>query len=287
MQLIEGRILAEKIKDGIVAEVHKLGDQRPNLAIVLVGERPDSKLYVGLKEREAKKVGIDTHTYNCEEAISEDDLLAIINYLNKDDLIDAILLQLPLPVSMNEDRIVAAIDPNKDVDGFHPDNFKKYLLRQESIVSPVVPEVVAEMLRSIDFAGAGKNALVVAKAQVFSQGMASMLESFGLKVGIVKPDDFFEKELAQADVLVSAAGKAGLIDGRLIKAGAVVIDIGINKNSLGHLCGDVDHASLKDKDGYITPVPGGVGPMTIAVALRNALKLYLARKGGFESFKKE
>lgn len=279
MEIIDGKALSEKIKDEIVNEVKKMGDERPNLAIVLVGEREDSKIYVELKEKQAKLVGVDTHTYNCDEEIAEEDLLGIIEYLNRDDLIDAILLQLPLPEHLDENKIVAAIDPNKDVDGFHPAVLKKYLADEPAAVEPVVPVVVREMLKGIKFFGEGKKAVVVANSEMFGEALRHELLKFELEVEVVDANDSdLNGKIGEGDLLVTAVGKPNFIKGAVLKKDAVVIDIGIAKNALGHVCGDVDFATVKDRVSYITPVPGGVGPMTIAVALRNALRLKQARQ---------
>lgn len=279
MEIIDGKKLAEKIKDEIVAEVKKMGDERPNLAIILVGEREDSKIYVDLKEKQAKLVGVDTHIYNCDEEISEDDLLGMIDYLNKDTLIDAILLQLPLPAHLDENKIVATIDPAKDVDGFHPEILKKYLADEPLTVEPVVPVVIREMLKEINFDGNDKQAVVVINSEIFGRAIRHELLKFGSAVDIISPtDEELAQKISAGDLLVTAIGKANFIKGETIKDGAVVIDIGISKNSLGHVCGDVDFVSAKKRASFISPVPGGVGPMTIAVALQNALKLHQVRK---------
>ena len=176
MQIIDGKKLAEIIKDDLVKKIVKLG-ARPNLAIILVGKRQDSSLYVNLKEKEAKKVGIDTHLYKCPENITEKEVLDIIKHLNKDNLIDAILLQLPLPKNLNTDKIIKAIDPKKDVDGFHPENLKELTktCNHENIVPPVF-EVVLEMLKSINYRLEGKQVCVVANSDIFGKGLANVLE---------------------------------------------------------------------------------------------------------------
>jgi methylenetetrahydrofolate dehydrogenase (NADP+)/methenyltetrahydrofolate cyclohydrolase len=277
MQLIDGRALAEKIKDGIVAEILKLGDVRPNLAILVVGEREDSKIYVGLKEKQAKLVGIDTHTYNCEAEIAEEDLLNVIEYLNNDEQIDAILLQLPLPGHLDENKIVAAIDPLKDVDGFQPETLKKYLTGQTVVAEPVVPVVAREMLQSIKFDGDGKTAVVVANSEIFGEVMRYELEKIGMCVEISGiEDEALGSLLKGADLIVTAVGK-NYLTGEMVSDGVVIIDVGICKSKSG-VCGDVVFDTIKDKASYLSPVPGGVGPMTIAVALRNALRLHQQRK---------
>jgi methylenetetrahydrofolate dehydrogenase (NADP+)/methenyltetrahydrofolate cyclohydrolase len=203
----------------------------------------------------------------------------MIEYLNKDELIDAILLQLPLPAKLDENKIVATIDPSKDVDGFHHAILKKYLAGEAVLVEPVVPVVIREMLNEINLEGAGKRAVVAVNSDIFGKAIKFELLKFGLTVDIINSDDQdFKDKIGQADVLVTALGKANFIKGDILKDEVVIIDIGISKNSLDHVCGDVDFSSASKKASYITPVPGGVGPMTIAVALRNALKLHLDKR---------
>lgn len=279
MQLIDGKLIAEKIKDTIVAETSRLGDERPNLAIILVGNRADSTLYVELKEKQAKTVGIDTHTYRINEIEGMEALENVITYLNNDPAIDAILLQLPLPENFDEDRAVALIDPAKDVDGFHPENLKNYLAGKETLAEPVVPAVVREMLGSIDFAFKQKKASVIANSELFGSVLAHELGSLGMVVEVTSVDDEnLKSKTAMADVIVTAVGKPALIKKEMIKTDAIIIDIGIAKNKDGKVVGDADFESIKDKASFITPVPGGVGPVTIAVALRSVLRLFKARQ---------
>ena len=277
MQIIDGKKLAEKIKDEIALEIAEHPDDRPNLAIILVGNREDSELYVGLKEKQAKLVGVDTHIYRVDESEGEAGLYEVINYLNEDQLIDAVLLQLPLPDGFNEDAAVALISEKKDVDGFHPIALKKYLRGEETIVDPVVPTVVREMLADIKFDGEGKVGVVVANSEIFGEALKFELENIGMSVRVVNIKSLSD-ELKDADLIVSAVGEPRYIKSEMIRQDVTIIDIGISKDSLGVVCGDVDFESVKNKVDFITPVPGGVGPMTIAVALRNALKLFNSRK---------
>jgi len=277
-KIIDGKVLAEKIKDDIVKEIAKLGTARPNLAIILVGEREDSKLYVRLKEEEAKKVGIDTHLYKCPENISELEILEMIKCLNEDESIDAILVQLPMPDNIDTDTIVMSVDKNKDIDGFHPDNLEKLLKSCDSdAFMPPVFAVVLEMLNSIDYEIKNKRVCIISNADIFGKSLAYILKCRGAEAEAVKADD---KNLAdktsRADILITAVGQAEFIKKDMIKQGAVIIDIGINKRG-GKVVGDVDFKDVKDKAGYITPVPGGVGPMTIALAFKNTLEIYKKR----------
>ena len=277
--------MAETIKDEVVREIVALnqddknaGSIRPNLAIILVGERKDSKLYVEMKEKEAKKVGIDTHVYKCEVDTPEREVFDMIDCLNKDDLIDAILVQLPLPAGFDTDGIILAIDPKKDVDRFHPDNFTELMQScDHTHVIPPLFSAVLKMLESIKCGLDNKTVCVVANADIFSQGLKKVLECRRARVQTARPDDPGLKDKTKAaDILVIAAGRANFITQKMIKEGAVIIDIGINQVD-GHICGDVDYKDCEEKAGYITPVPGGVGPMTIALLFKNTLELYKAR----------
>jgi methylenetetrahydrofolate dehydrogenase (NADP+)/methenyltetrahydrofolate cyclohydrolase len=281
--IIDGHAIAQKIKDEIAQEIagtvtvkdDLLTCQRPNLAIVLVGEREDSRLYTKLKEKEASTVGVDTHIYKCLEEISEEDLLEMINFLNKDDLIDAILVQLPLPDRFNTDKIISAMNPQKDVDRFHPDNIK--LIAENPCAVKFLPPVfavVVEILRVIKESIEQKQVCIVSNSDIFGKNLAKVLACQKCQVTVIHPD---EENLAQktavADILITAVGKPGLIKKEMIKTDAIIIDIGITKRA-GHVVGDVDFTDIKDKCAYITPVPGGVGPITIAMTLKNTLTLF-------------
>jgi methylenetetrahydrofolate dehydrogenase (NADP+)/methenyltetrahydrofolate cyclohydrolase len=280
-QIINGKKLAEKIKDDIVKEILKLNDNkpdclhRPNLAIILIGDREDSKLYVKLKERQAREVGIDTHIYRCLGNILEKEILETIDCLNKDELIDAILIQLPLPEDFNTDKIIKAIDPKKDVDRFHPDNLK--ILTSSCDVKNILPPVhgtILEMLKSINCNLTDKQICLIANSDIFGKSLVKVLECRGAKVRTVKADDKnLEEKTNKADILITAVGQPKLIKGKMVKKDAVVIDVGITKVK-EKICGDVDFKNVKKVAGFITPVPGGVGPMTIAMLFRNTLELY-------------
>jgi methylenetetrahydrofolate dehydrogenase (NADP+)/methenyltetrahydrofolate cyclohydrolase len=279
MKIINGREMAEKIKDDITAKIVEQNEQRPNLAIVLVGEREDSQLYVSLKEKEAVKVGIDTHLYKCPENAPQKEIIKMIEFLNNDDLIDAILVQLPLPDGFETDKIIGAVSPKKDVDGFHPDNIKKFMSTcDHRHVMPPVVEVVLEILKNINFVSPNKKAVIIANSEIFGKTLAKALECRGIIVKIIKKDSNSLKDLClESDLIISAAGEPKLITGEMIKKDAVIIDVGISKKD-GRVCGDVDMESVKNKDCQLTPVPGGVGPMTIAMAFKNTLELFQKRK---------
>ncbi len=259
---IDGKKIAEKIKDEIAKSIFELKGQHPNLAIILVGARPDSQLYVSLKEKEAKKVGVDTHLYRLPENVSEQELLSVVDFLNKDTFIDGILVQLPLPGNFNTDKVILAIDPLKDVDGFHPQH-------PDYVMSPVLASVLA-CLDEIKFPGTGKTACVLYNSEVFGQSVKEALEKIGLSVSMKENSE-------KADLLVTALGKPHEIKKEMIKSGAVIIDIGITKKD-EKVLGDVDFEDVKEVAGYITPVPGGIGPMTIAFLFKNVWEIFKRRK---------
>jgi len=257
VKIIDGRKIAEKVKDAIVQEIQDFNGPRPNLAIILVGEREDSQLYVSLKEKEGKKIGVDTHLYKLASDVLEKELLEIIGFLNNDPLIDGILVQLPLPPSFDTDKVIAAIAPQKDADGFHP-------AHPDYVMSPVLASILA-CLQNIKFKPVGKTACVLHNSEVFGLSVKKLLEDLGLKVVLKNNPE-------AADLLVTALGQPHAIKKEMVKEGAVIIDIGITKVD-GKVLGDVDFEDVKDKAGYITPVPGGIGPMTIAFLFKNVLEI--------------
>lgn len=278
MNLINGRLLAEKIKDAVAKEVFDLcanaDTRRPSLALLLVGERPDSQLYVNLKDKAAKSVGIDTNLYRFSDLDQEQDLVDTINFLNNDTTVDGILIQLPLPDNFNTDKIVSLINPDKDVDGFSSASLKK--LNQGEVISPVFQSVLA-CLQEAKFDLQNKTVAIVAKPGIFTDSLDKLLEHLGAKVTSVAPNEVGAKT-ATADLLITAVGQADKICGDDIKDGAVLIDIGISKNETGKTCGDIDEASIANKASWLTPVPGGIGPMTIAFALKNTLDFFKKRE---------
>lgn len=258
VQLIDGKAIAERIKDEVAQTIFELNGPRPNLAIILVGEREDSKIYVALKQREGVKVGVDTNLYKFEIDASEEELLETIKFLNQDAAIDGILVQLPLPQKFNTDRIIEAINPDKDVDGFHPQH-------PDYLVSPVLASVKA-CLEEIKMTGAGKTACALYNSDVFGRGIEEILIELGFKI-------CSREDMAQTDLIVSALGEPHKIKKEMVKEGVVIIDIGISK--IGEeVLGDADFEDLKDKASYITPVPGGIGPMTVAFLFKNVLEIF-------------
>ena len=281
VKIIDGSILAEKIKDKITQEIYALKGPRPNLAIILIGERADSQLYVDLKEKEAKKVGIDTHLYKCPQSITEQELLKIIKYLNDDETIDAILVQLPLPKNLATatDAIIKAINPTKDVDGFHPVNLAKLAKGcSADAVMPPVFAVVLEMLDSINCLLKDKKICLMVNSDIFGNNLANVLQCRGAQVDIatVNDSDLISKTVS-ADILITAVGQPRFIKKEMIKQDAIIIDVGISQQD-SKVIGDVDFVDAKDKASFITPVPGGVGPLTIAMAFKNTLEIYKRRR---------
>jgi len=278
-KIINGKNLAEKIKDKIAKEIFEMKGPRPNLAIILVGEREDSKIYVNTKEREAKKIGIDTHIYRCPADIKEEEIIQTINFLNDDKTIEAILVQLPLPTGFDTNKIIATINPGKDVDCFHPDNQK--LLGQadgENKILPPVLKVVLAMLESINCDLKNKKIGLVVNSDIFGNSLAKVLTLRGADVEIIKSNDpEIKNKSSKADILITAMGKPKFIKKDFIKKEAIVIDIGIAKED-EQIFGDVDFEEADGQAGFISPVPGGVGPMTIAMLFENTLELFKRKK---------
>ncbi len=283
-KIINGHILADKIKDKIVKDVEKYcqatktNGQRPNLAIILVGEREDSKLYVKMKEKEAKKVGIDTHLYKFDAQASEKDLIETIKFLNNDPLIDAILVQLPLPDGLNTDKIINTIDPEKDADRFHRENLKfLFSTCEHGKIFPPVFGVILEILKDIKCNLAGKKICIITNSKIFGKSLARVLECLHAKVDVVySQDKNIKNKSSQADILITAVGKPKFIKKSMVKDDSIIIDVGISQVK-GKVCGDVDFEKVKDKVAFITPVPGGVGPITIAVLFKNVMEIYKTR----------
>lgn len=281
MKRIDGKALAEKIKDGIASEIHSLSGPRPGLAIILIGNRPDSTLYVGLKEKQAKAVGIDTHLYRCDDDIQQEDLISTIEFLNNDPEIDAILIQLPLPAHLDTTTIVNTIHPEKDVDGFTRKNLDMLMSEHqntEAILPPVYAVIIA-MLQSINFSLQNKKVVLIANSDIFAGNLAEVLRRQGAAVTLVEnTNEKIAEVTLTADLLISAIGKTHYITKEMVKPGTVIIDIGISTGLDGKIKGDVDFENLEDIEGWVTPVPGGVGPMTIAMAFWNTLQMFKKRQ---------
>ncbi|WP_373717726.1 bifunctional methylenetetrahydrofolate dehydrogenase/methenyltetrahydrofolate cyclohydrolase FolD [Jeotgalibaca porci] len=273
-QLLEGKKLAEKMQSEMKVRVNSLLEKGkiPGLTVLLVGEDKASQVYVRNKERQATKVGIKSEIIRLPETISEAALIEQVEQLNEDASVHGILVQLPLPKHINEQEVLRKIDYSKDVDGFHPMNMGNFLLGNASAL-PCTPYGIMELLKAYDISLEGKNALVIGRSNIVGKPMALMLMEKNATITIAHSKTKNLKELAQqADVLVAAIGRGHMITGEFIKPGAVVIDVGMNRDEAGKLIGDVDTASVMGIAGYVTPVPGGVGPMTITMLLDQTIK---------------
>ena len=277
MAIIDGRALAAKIRKNIKAEVAKM-TRKPGLAVVLVGNDPASKIYTASKERTCREVGFYSKQIVLAANIAQKKLLNEIKRLNKDPKIDGILVQLPLPKRLDEKQVIEIIDPKKDVDCFHPINTGQLALIKEDVIpkdllAPCTPKGTIKLIESTGQPIAGKKAVVVGRSNLTGKPTALLLLAKNATVTICHSQTLdLKKETSQADILVVAVGKPDLITADMVKKGAIVIDVGINRTEKG-LVGDVDFEKVKNVAGFITPVPGGVGPMTIACLLENTLLL--------------
>lgn len=274
--MISGTELSKKIKesikttvDGIIADNRR----RPCLATILVGDDPASKVYVGNKEKACSAVGIKNDLTVLDESITEKELLKVIGFYNKADDVDGILVQLPLPKHINAENILKAIDPKKDVDGFHPENVAKLWLGQNCL-KPCTPQGIIDL---IDYSGVdlkGKRVVVLGRSNIVGLPVTKLCLDRNATVTVChSKTENLEEITHSADILIVAIGKPRFVTHNMVRPGAVVIDVGINRVD-GKLCGDVDYELVSCKTDYITPVPGGVGPMTIACLLKNTMKCY-------------
>ncbi len=274
-QIIDGKGLATRIRQEIAAETAQLKESTglvPGLAVLLVGDNPASKIYVRNKEKACETAGIYTEQHTLPAETSEADLLAQIDALNNNPQIHGILIQLHLPASLNEARILQSVDPKKDVDGFHPINQGR-LLAGLPAPRPCTPLGLIRILESIDYDLTGKEAIVIGRSQIVGKPAALLLLERHATVTIChsRTQDL-PATVRRADVVVAAVGRSEMVRGDWLKPGAVVLDVGINRDEEGKLHGDVAFAEAVEVASYITPVPGGVGPMTIAMLLHNTLK---------------
>lgn len=272
-KIIDGKAVSAKVKEQVRREAEVLKDQgiEIGLAVVIVGNNSASRVYVNNKKKACEEVGFASYEYALPEETTEAELLELVEKLNNDGKVNGILVQLPLPKQINENAVINAIRPEKDVDAFHPENVGHIMIGDFSFL-PCTPAGVMELIAETGVDVCGKNCVVIGRSNIVGKPMAMLLLH---KNGTVTVCHSRTKNLAeicsQADILVAAVGKAGFVTPDMVKEGAVVIDVGMNRNSEGKLCGDVDYSACFDKAGYITPVPGGVGPMTIAMLMRNTL----------------
>lgn len=279
--IIDGKALSASIKEELKAEMPVLEGRygrKPTLCVIMVGENPASQVYVRNKVRSAEYVGMNSRLVKLPEETSECELLALVRSLNSEAEVDGILVQLPLPKHIDEKKVTDAISPEKDVDGFHQDNVGALWIGKRCLV-PCTPKGIIELIRSTGVEIAGKTAVVVGRSNIVGKPVAKLLLDNNATVIIAHSRTADLKAVTLlADILVVAVGKAGVVTGDMVKPGAVVIDVGMNRNAEGKLCGDVDFESAAAVAGHITPVPGGVGPMTIAMLMSNTVDAFLARE---------
>lgn len=275
MNRLSGKKIAEDILSRIQGNIAQ-GDRAPVFAALLVGDDPASHIYVNLKERAALSVGIEFRKIILPETVFQDDLLAKIALLNADQAVSGILVQLPLPEHIDTQVIIDALDPSKDVDGFHPDNIQLFLEGKERL-APVFPRAIMELVTSAGIPLEGKRAVVIGNSDVFGQMMLTALSRVGVEGVFVRQDAAAcrKAQILSADIVVTAVGIPNFVTGDMVKPGAIVIDGGIAKVG-DKVVGDVDISSMQDKDVLVSPVPGGVGPVTIACLLEN---VFLAAQG--------
>ena len=267
---IDGKALAAQVKERVREEAAKL-PRKPGLAVILVGENPASQVYVNGKEKDCTECGIQSFSHRLPAETSQEELLALVRELNEGRLVDGILCQLPLPKGLDEDAVINAIAPDKDVDCFHPFNVGRMSIG-EPVFLPCTPAGVMEMLRAYAVPVKGKNCVVLGRSNIVGKPMAMLLtQADGTVTVCHSKTEHLEEFTRQADILVSAIGKTGFVTADMVKDGAVVIDVAMNRDENGKLCGDVDFAAVEPKASYITPVPGGVGPMTRAMLMENIL----------------
>ena len=275
--ILDGKALAGRIKEELRCKCGHLA-RAPQLAVVLVGDDPASAIYVRNKERDCRECGIDCRDHRLAADTTQEALLALIRALNRDDSVDGILVQLPLPGHLDGAQVLRAIDPDKDVDAFHPENVGRLLLGQPRYL-PCTPAGILALLREYAIDPAGKHCVVVGRSNIVGKPLALLLLQADATVTVChsKTPDLAD-QCRRADILVSAAGQAGLITADMVKPHAVVIDVAMNRGADGRLCGDVDFGAVAQRADYITPVPGGVGPMTRAMLMENTYQAALGRK---------
>lgn len=273
-QLIDGKLISTQIKDELKEEVTQLREQgiTPCLAVIQVGNDPASSVYVNNKKRACAYIGIESLSYELEDGVTQEELLGIIEELNQNEMVHGILVQLPLPRHIDENAVIEAIAPSKDVDGFHPETVGNMCIGTRGFL-PCTPAGIIQLLKRSDIEIEGKECVIVGRSNIVGKPMAMLLLRENGTVTITHSRTKDLKEVTKrADILVVAIGKPRFITKEFVKDGAVVIDVGIHRNERNQLCGDVDFDDVVEKVSAITPVPGGVGPMTIAMLMNNCVE---------------
>lgn len=273
-KILDGQAIAKQLQQKIFEQIQELiitKKRAPALTVIIVGENPASKIYVNKKRKMCQELGILSHNYDLPESVSEAELLNLINKLNNDITIDGILIQLPLPNHIDKNKILESIKPDKDVDGFHPYNIGR-LLTGNPLMRPCTPKGIMTLLQSTGIGLSGQHAVIIGASNIVGKPMALELINKHCTVTICNSATKNLSELVKrADIVIAAAGRAHLVQGDWIKPGAIIIDVGINRLPDGKLVGDVDFAAAKLHASWITPVPGGVGPMTVATLMENTV----------------
>lgn len=272
-KIIDGKAVSAAVRQSVKEEAAALKEQgiEVGLAVVIVGNNPASRVYVNSKKKACEEVGFNSYEYALPEDTTEEELMDLVEVLNADEKVNGILVQLPLPKQINEKAIINGIRPDKDVDAFHPENVGQIMIGDYKFL-PCTPAGVMELIASTGVEISGKNCVVIGRSNIVGKPMAMLLLHKNGTVTICHSRTQGLSEIcARADILVAAVGKANFVTADMVKEGAVVIDVGMNRLENGKLCGDVDFAAVSEKASYITPVPGGVGPMTIAMLMKNTL----------------
>lgn len=280
-KILDGKQIAKDYRQGLQNQVEALKEKgfTPKLSVILVGNDGASQSYVRSKKKAAEKIGMISEIVHLEETATEEEVLNELNRLNNDDSVSGILVQVPLPKQVSEQKILEAINPDKDVDGFHPINIGKLYIDEQTFV-PCTPLGIMEILKHADIDLEGKNAVVIGRSHIVGQPVSKLLLQKNASVTILHSrSKDMASYLKDADVIVSAVGKPGLVTKDVVKEGAVIIDVGNTPDENGKLKGDVDYDAVKEIAGAITPVPGGIGPLTITMVLNNTLLAEKMRRG--------
>ena len=274
-KIIDGKLISDQIREEIAEKVKEYNSKTgklPGLAVVIVGENPASQVYVRNKKKACEQVGFNSWVYEMPESTTQDELNALIDKLNEDGAVHGILVQLPLPKHLDEEQVILRIKPEKDVDAFHPYNVGRITIGNPKFL-PCTPAGIMELLHRSNIEISGKECVVIGRSNIVGKPMALLLLSENGTVTVCHSKTHDLKDVCKrADILVVAIGKADFVTADMVKDGAVVIDVGMNRNAEGKLTGDVDFASVSEVASHITPVPGGVGPMTITMLLQNTLR---------------
>jgi methylenetetrahydrofolate dehydrogenase (NADP+) / methenyltetrahydrofolate cyclohydrolase len=282
MMLLNGKQIADQLLALLKEKVSSLQGRKPGIGFLLIGNHPPSHSYVRMKKKACQRVGIESFTFSFDENVEESKIIDWIHELNHDERIDGILIQLPLPRHLNTERLVETIDPKKDIDGLHPINMGRLLLGEERGFKPCTPSGIKLLLEKSGISIASKHVVIMGRSNIVGKPLAALLvqnkKDCNATVTLVHDQTRAEEELTRmADILIVAIGRPGFVKKEMVKEGAVVVDVGINRLPDGSIVGDVDFADVLPKVHSISPVPGGVGPMTIALLLQNTWKSYCER----------